>query len=149
MKTFIKENWFKIGILFLIILSGCVLSYYLMVFEPAKDEAIREANYQKETEIHAVLNTQKQTEEKEKAVINQKNDTIARYRETCSGYEKKNSQNVDNALNAIRISCNKEDDPVKCMTQGSQSVMDSLGVDTGSDYIQTCVENMIKKYGTN
>lgn len=39
MEHFIRANWFKIGVLLLVLIAACSVSYYYLVSKPAQDEA--------------------------------------------------------------------------------------------------------------
>jgi hypothetical protein len=40
MNHFIKENWFKIGTVLLVLIAACAVSYYYLGFKPQQDEAV-------------------------------------------------------------------------------------------------------------
>lgn len=40
MKNFIKEHWFKVGILFLALIASSSIFYYYLVFKPQQDRAL-------------------------------------------------------------------------------------------------------------
>lgn len=54
MKNFIKENWFKLGILIILLLVLFVLSYYFIFFLPQKEQA--RLNHEKRVEIERIYN---------------------------------------------------------------------------------------------
>ena len=67
MKQFLKENWFKIIIAFIILLIGFSVFYYLVYFIPQKEKTIMEQ--QKQEQIFFCLYRKKNLEGEEYTAI--------------------------------------------------------------------------------
>ncbi len=121
----IKENWFRAGILITLLSVTILGTYYLFVFVPSSQRAAEESRLNRETE----------------------QKIISGYKETCSQMEKANEKGNEDAIQFITNNCNKENDPLSCMKKSIQQSSDALAP-TGQAFINECVQNMIEQYGT-
>jgi predicted negative regulator of RcsB-dependent stress response len=60
MKHFIKENWFKIGILILLVVAAGSASYYYLGFKPQQDEAVLQQQAATQNQAEAQATAQEQ-----------------------------------------------------------------------------------------
>jgi type II secretory pathway component PulM len=65
MKDFIKEHWFKIGILFLALIVSFSVLYYYLVFRPQQDRAVLQQQILVQNEAQAQQITQQQKAQSE------------------------------------------------------------------------------------
>jgi hypothetical protein len=67
MKKFIMENWFKGGILLLVLIMACSVSYYYLIFIPQQDKAVLQQQVSAQNEAQAQQAAQQQQVQSEAA----------------------------------------------------------------------------------
>lgn len=65
MKKFIKEHWFKVGILFLALIASFSVFYYYLVFKPQQDRAVLQQQILAQDEAQTQQITQQQQAQSE------------------------------------------------------------------------------------
>lgn len=126
MKEFFVENWFRFAILILFLLAILIGAYYLYVYSPAIQEKAKIEN----------LNYERQSQ------------ALAGYNEQCAAYEAENRKANKELLDSVTKACNQQNDPSACFDLFMKNQAGKFA-ETGSDYINACVQNMIAKYGSN
>jgi hypothetical protein len=75
MKNFIKENWFKAGILLLVLIMACSISYYYLIFTPQQDKALLQQQISTQNEAQVVQQAQQQEAQTDAAAKEQQFET--------------------------------------------------------------------------
>lgn len=112
---FLKENWFRLGILGLFAVLIALAAYFVLVFQPSLAAKNRADEIRQQTLDH--------------------NRTI------CEAEEAQNQKGNDSLLNQATVACNQTNDPVACIKSfvaGSENSM----APTGQAFIDACVARM-------
>lgn len=83
MKNFIKEHWFKVGILFLALIASSSVFYYYLVFKPQQDKAVLQQQILAQNEAQAQQITQQQQVQSEATSQAQAATTKEQQLKTC------------------------------------------------------------------
>ncbi len=123
MKNFIAENWFKLGILVILLLFSMSLFYYLVIFLPHKQE---------------LAETKKEQEQlnKEQEKVNAKKEV---YRKECAKTEEENTKSFEDFINT----CSRGNSVDYCVDSEAGKIYAQT---IGSDFIISCVSNKLKNY---
>ena len=83
MKSFIKEHWFKVGILFLALVASFSIFYYYLDFRPQQDRAVLQQQILVQNEAQAQQITQQQQAQSEATSQAQEATAKEQQLETC------------------------------------------------------------------
>ncbi len=90
MEHFIKANWFKVGVLLLVLIAASSVSYYYLVSKPEQDKAVLQQ--QTSTQDQAQAQATAQAQQLQDCVANAKQDFANSYANLCTFYQTNQNQ---------------------------------------------------------
>ena len=115
MKTWLKENWFRAGLLAMTIIIVFSGAYYYVVFLPQQAATTQDANRSRESE--------RQTEI---------------FRKECVAQKEENIKKLENIMNICLNAGNSFD---SCMNNDMRQI---LSKSAGPDFVVECINSKIK-----
>ncbi len=140
MVKWLKENWFKVGILLAVLVTTFTAGFYFMIYLPEKDRAKAERE-----RGEAMV---EQQEEQRLRLLDARAKKISEYRQSCLNMARKNEKSREETIEFASLACNRNVDPTSCMQTFIETELVKLPTG-GEDFVQACTNNMIKKYGTD